>query len=155
MTVILTLLHFATSPVAIPFWGALAFIVAHFLTLWNNERKLKLENTKIDLSDVQDKRKQDREDFMTIRDTLYKELDRMNTVQANTTRQLEESYEETKKCEQRYFELATQYRELLKYCANLGREVRELKAKVQAHVSKESNNEQTGFNSKATGSSDE
>ena len=140
MITIFTLIgQFLVHPYAVPLWGALSFLILQGVNVWRDKSKNKIEEKKVEVSGVLGDRQNDREDFQVIKETLYAEMGRMKTVQDETTKQLDEANEETKKCEERYFELATQYRELLKYCATLARKVRILEAKVTAHVSEEAN----------------
>lgn len=149
--------QFLLHPAAVPLWGILSFFIVQGLTALNNRRKNSIEQKKLDVTENLGERQSTREEFAVIKDTLYKELERLKTTQEETSKQLEEANEETKKCEERYFELATQYRELLKYCATLARKVRLLEAKVTAHVSEENNNnnEQNGTHPETTGTTDE
>lgn len=140
MATLLLVWNFLVSPLAIPFWGGITALGLHLFSVWRDSKKLSLE-----------KRQQDREDFRVIKDSLRDDLDHVKSVQVETTRQLEEAKEETEKCEKRYFELATQYRELLKYCAGLAREFREMKATLQIHVFKEEQHEQNAANPTTTG----
>lgn len=155
MAVFLTFLHIITHPLATPIWGVISAILLQLFNAWRERSKNRIESRKVDVTESQGDRQQNREDFQVLTDALRKELDRVREVQAETTKQLEESNEETKKCEQRYFELATQYRELLKYCATLARQVRELEGKLQAHVSREKklSNDKKRTNQETTGSS--
>ena len=152
MSAIIAIYHFLIHPLAIPIWGLLSAVAVHLFNVWKESSKNKIEERKVDVEENKTDRSNDREDFQVIKDSLYAELNRMKEVQADTSRQLQESNEETQKCEQRYFELATQYRELLKYCATLARKVRILETKVQDHVSEENNNknDETRTNSETT-----
>lgn len=157
MVILSAVLTFISHPYMIPVWGAVSALSIHLFNVWQTSSKNKLEEKKLNLTEVQGDRQQDREDFQVIKDSLYSEIDRLKVSQAETTSKLEESNEETQKCEQRYFELATQYRELLKYCATLSKRVRELEAKFQAEVSrsKRSRNDKRRTNQETTGHSDE
>lgn len=150
---ILTVLQFITHPYTVPIWAALSALLIHFVNVWIQKSKNKIENRKIDVTETHGERQQTRDDFNAITDALRRELTRVKDAQAEANQHLEEANEETKKCEQRYFELATQYRELLRYCAALAKQVRELEAKVQAHVSHEKklNNDKRRTNSETTG----
>lgn len=126
MSILLTLYTFATSPIAVPLWGAISFFTLKLFEFLKERKKAKQEDKKLNQGD----RREDREDFQVITDSLRTELDRLN-------KSLSEANDETQKCEQRYFELSTQYRELLLYCARLGRTVRNLEQRLQKHVADE------------------
>jgi chromosome segregation ATPase len=102
-------LTLAFSKYAIPVWGIISGVLGYLLKRHSSRR----------------------DDFVVIRDTLYEEIDRLKTEIKETRQSLEDSAEDNKKCEAKYYELALQHKELLKHCVFLSRELKALQDRIK------------------------
>lgn len=131
--IITNIVSLVFSKYAIPLWGVLSGYLMY---------RLKIHTSK-------------RDDFTVIRDTLYKEIERLKANAEETKKMLLDAKAETDKCEARYFELSTQHRELLKHCIFLTKELKALKQDIKDHVEQTTvNDRQINSNSKTTGTTD-
>lgn len=100
-----------------PIWGAIS---AGLVFLGNTIFKALDRRT----HNKENNREQTRDDFVVIRDSLNSEIERLKESQSAMA-------EDNKKCEQKYYELSIQYRELLRYYSILSNKVKDLQNSEQ------------------------
>jgi chromosome segregation ATPase len=136
-------LAFLIGPYSAPIWAAASAAI----TLYVTSRR---ESKKLNLSEKDTNRSQNRSDFSVIKEALYEEIERLKENQTETNVYLLQSQEDNKKCERQYFELSVQYKELLKYCAAISKQLKDLKQEIDASKEFNEQNRITNENSSTT-----